>query len=79
MNLGLSLVIAAALLAGGFAISHRYTIKAHACSYNSGNCSRVWRVDQWTGRMTFCEHVPETVASLEPACTEPKFLSSEHQ
>ena len=71
MNFGLAMIIAAALIAGGIAISQRYRIDAHACSANNGNCSRVWRVDQWTGRMMLCEHVP-TVSSLEPACTEPK-------
>jgi hypothetical protein len=76
MNLGLAIVIAAALIGAGFAISHRYEISAHACTANSGNCSRVWRVDQWTGHMMFCEHVPQPPAALEPACTEPKFLSS---
>jgi hypothetical protein len=78
MNLGLALVIAAALMAAGFAVSHRYLIETHACSANNGNCSRVWRVDQWTGRMMFCDYTPMGPGSLEPACTEPKSLLSEH-
>ena len=75
MSLGLPIVLAAALIAAGIAISHRYAIDAHACAANNGNCSRVWRVDEWTGRMLFCEYRPGNIESTVPACWEPKTIT----
>jgi hypothetical protein len=74
--LAVALVIGAALIAAALAASHRYTIAAHACTGNGGNCSRAWRVDEWTGKMMLCDYTPIGPGSLEPACTEPKWLSS---
>lgn len=74
MNIGLAIVIGAALIGAGIAVSHRYAIAAHTCAGSGGNCSHAWRVDEWTGRMTFCDYVPIGPGSLEPACTEPKSL-----
>lgn len=58
MNLGLAIILAAALIAGGIAVSHRYAISAHRVGCNGENsaCSGAWRVDQWTGETQFCEY-----------------------
>jgi len=71
MSVGAGLIIGAALVAGAIAISHRYEIQAHGCAANGGNCSRVWRIDQWTGDMMLCEHLPAGIGSLYPACVKP--------
>ena len=56
MNLGIALVMGAALIAGATAVTHRYVIKATACNPSEAVCSRAWLIDQWTGAMTFCEY-----------------------
>lgn len=58
MNIGAAIVIGAALIAGAVAVSHRYAISAHlvACNDERSACSGVWRTDQWTGEMWFCQH-----------------------
>jgi hypothetical protein len=58
MNIGAAIVIGAALVAGAMAISHRYAISAHrvACNDEHSACSGVWRLDQWSGEMWFCQH-----------------------
>jgi hypothetical protein len=72
MNIGLAIVISAALIAGAIAVSHRYEIEAHPCTANGGNCSRAWRTDQWTGKVVFCQYLPAVpvVGSFEPSCEE---------
>jgi hypothetical protein len=56
MNLGWAMVISAATIAAVVGISHRYEIRATSCEPSETACSRLWRVDQWTGAMTFCEY-----------------------
>jgi hypothetical protein len=67
MNLGLSVVIAAALIGSAIAVSHRYVIAAHPCGAAAGDCSRTWRVDQWTGQTSLCEFASDSHAA-GPAC-----------
>jgi hypothetical protein len=64
INFALPIVVAAALIAAAIAISHRYEIRATACSPSETVCSRTWRVDQWTGAMSFCEYkgLPDCIA-----------------
>ena len=67
MNLGIALVIGAALIAAGIAVSHRYDLVAHACGSAGGDCTRAWLVDQWTGRMLLCEFASDSRGG-NPAC-----------
>jgi len=53
MNLGVAIVVGAALIAATIAVSHRYVVVAHACG---ATCSRAWLINQWTGRMVMCEY-----------------------
>lgn len=58
MNPSVAIIIGAALIAGSIAVSHRYTISAHRvnCNIESSPCSGTWRVDEWTGKVEFCEY-----------------------
>jgi hypothetical protein len=72
MNIGVSVVVGAAMIAGAIAVSHRFSLEVHACSANNSNCSRAWRVDQWTGKIVFCQYLPAVpvVESFRPSCEE---------
>jgi hypothetical protein len=65
MNLWLAVIIGAALVAGAYVISHRYT--AYALN-GADDYSVVWRIDQWTGKMLICDYGK---GFTEPACTKP--------
>jgi hypothetical protein len=64
MSLGVPIIVAAALIGAALTISHRYAISAHACGADEGNCSRVWRVDQWTGEILFCQNKPPGIGAI---------------
>ena len=62
MNIGGgALIIAAALIAGGLAISHRYSLTSDRCIGDDPRCSHAWLVDQWTGTVVFCEYAAPKV------------------
>ena len=67
MNLRLAIVIGAALIGSAIAVSHRYVIAAHPCGSTGGDCSRAWRVDQWTGQTSLFEFASDS-HTPGPAC-----------
>jgi len=67
MNIGASIIVAAALLAAAFAVSHRYTVLAIGGDHDY---TSMWRVDQWTGRVLLCDF---GTGFTQTSCTEPKW------
>jgi hypothetical protein len=77
MNLGWALIVAAALIAGAMAVSHRYSLGVHACTGAEAQdaCSRGWLADNWTGKIMHCEfRIPAAATSASGvACVEATF------
>jgi hypothetical protein len=69
MNVGVAVVIGAALIAAAIAVSHRYAIRAHrvGCNSEQSACSGAWRVDQWTGGVQFCQYANTAGCFVVPA------------
>lgn len=53
MNYSIAIIIGAALIAGAFAISHRYQIVTAALA---PNYVVAWRLDNWTGDILYCDY-----------------------
>ena len=70
MRCVIAAAIAALIIAGAYALSHRYTVRAigGADQYTS-----IWRVDQWTGNVVTCDYGKGFTA---PACTAVKMMDS---
>jgi hypothetical protein len=61
--LSLAIVLSAVILAGAYAVSHRYTID---CVNDAG----VWRLDQWTGNHELCVVANRTMLCFKPVPTD---------
>jgi hypothetical protein len=53
MNWGWGIVLGALLIGAAIALSHRYEIAATALGQDYVS---LWRVDNWTGEILYCDH-----------------------
>lgn len=64
MNIGWGIIVGGALLAASIAISHRYEMSSFA---STGGYVGLWRADNLTGEILFCDKSDTAPAACKPA------------
>jgi hypothetical protein len=64
MNQGVAIIIGTTLIAAAIAVSHRYQI---ATAMLAPDYVLVWRVDNWTGEILYCDRGAVPGVGCEPA------------